>query len=307
MQRAFSKKNMPPMFGLLLTALLLFFIQNGELPYFLHVQPDTASLFQRPKPQTTTRHKNTVSAFYTCHKEVAAVNKVLQYFRATYPDSPVYMFNDAGLPFLKYLANQYNAHYRYYDQHAVMERHGNYWNTTDKAFRYIKDLIQTAVESMSDWVIILEDDTIVLQPIDTRALRYDQNGASVDYQRYAETFSWWKFVQNYIRVHYPTSKLYYGYNGRGGCVLRGAFLRSLAQNMTKIYEQVDAFRDLVLNHQKINSMPSDQVVTFITQVNGGTMGRYEHFGDSWTTNSLISYWTNDLHVLHGDKSAYLDH
>jgi hypothetical protein len=291
-------------FGLLFTTLLTFLFLHGEMPRFMHVKPDNIRLFQMPN-SLNIKQNNTLSAFYTCHNEIAAVNKVLHYFRASYPDSPVFMFNDAGLPFLRYLAKRYHVHYHYYRQHAVMEPHGNYWNTTDKAYRYIKDLIHTAVQTMSDWVVILEDDTIVLQPFDTKVLTYDQNGAPVDYVTHTETSSWWKIVQNYIRIHYPNSKLYYRYNGRGGCILRGAFLRSLAENMTKIYEQVDTFRDLTLNHQKSKSMPSDQVVTFITQVNGGTMGRYEHEGDVWPIQTWMSYWTNNLHVLHGDKTAYV--
>lgn len=304
MKRSFPTTYTSGLSLLLPTAFVICFIGHGEMPLFLHVKPEAARLFQKPIVFDI-QYNSTMSAFYTCHKEVAAVNKVLKFFRASYPSSPIYMFNDGGLPFLKLLAKRYKAHYHYYDQRSVMEPSGNYWNATDSAFRYIKDLIMTAVESKSDWVILLEDDSIVLQPIDTSDLKYDQNGGSVDYTKNAETSNWWKIVQKYIGDHYPNSTLYYFFNGCGGTVLSGPFLRSLAKNMTRIYEQVDTYRDLIMNHKGASkSFPSDSAVTFITQVNGGTVGHYEHFGHVWPLKTWTSYWTNDLHILHGDKTSY---
>lgn len=245
--------------------------------------------------------RENISAFYTCHDEIRSVNKVLSHFRKSYPRAPIYMFNDAGNSFLRHLSMRYKAKYHYYREHAVTVSRGNYWNSSDKAFRYVKDLIFTAVDSMSDWVILLEDDSMVLKPLHMEDLRYDMNGADVDFM--PQTY-WWDVIQTYIGNHTPGATLHSWYNGCGGTVFRGKFLRKLAMNLTLIYEQVEIFRDLSVTKFKSWNMPSDQVLSFIIQINNGSIGYYDHFADYNLVHTWYNFFFGETHIVHGDKSAY---
>ena len=102
-------------------------------------------------------------------------------FRKSYPDSAIYMFNDGGHHMLKYTARKYNARYFYHKTHRVITgATGTYWNSSHLTKIYIRDLLFVAVDSKSEWVIILEDDVIVLHPFDPTSLQWDLNGKNAD-------------------------------------------------------------------------------------------------------------------------------
>jgi len=252
-----------------------------------------------------TNHTASVSAFYTCHRQVTATDKVLRYFRRQYPRSSVYLFNDAGAPFVRYLARKYRAHYVYHPVHTVSTSAGKYWNSSDKAWVYVSDLLHTAVDSQSDWIILLEDDTLVLNRISTWDLHFDMNGVNPDRYQYGnEDFFWYRVVQKHIHDSNASYSVHWGYNGCGGTVFRGSFLRRLAANVTRLKQQVETFARLSLVQEGLKSMPSDQLLSFLVQINGGSMGTNQHYLEPWWGHALLSYASGDAEILHGDKSTY---
>lgn len=275
------------------TSELIYIIMLNMLPY-------------EPKQSIKTTTYQSVAAFYTCHDQVAATNKVLAYFRQQFPHAPIYLFNDAGNPFMRHLAKIYGAVYTYHPIHAVSVSRGNFWNSADRAWVYIEDLLATAVRSNTDWILLLEDDVLTLGQFDLNDIQFDMNGANPDkYYLFVENQFWYRTVQQYIKEQHPTYTLHYSYNGCGGTIFRGSFLRKLAENTTLVREQVNALARLAFEVEKLSSLASDQLLTFIIQINGGSVGTNQHYIEPWWTNSIPSYLSGHAHVLHGDKSTYV--
>jgi hypothetical protein len=283
--------------------LACFFINNFTSYILLSLLPPI------PTPNQNAGHSNSngnsIAAFYTCHNQIAATDKVLRYFRAHQPDSKIYLFNDAGSPFIRYLANKYHATYVHHSVHAVTTSFGNYWNSSERAWVYVRDLLNTAVASKSDWVILLEDDTLVMNSISTDDLRFDMNGVNPNRYQYGnEDFFWYRVVQKYIRQVNASYDTHWGYNGCGGTIFRGSFLRQMARNATLIRQQLDAFAKMALEDEGLKFMPSDQVLSFLIQINGGSMGTNEHYLEPWWGHAILNYLSGSAQILHGDKTSY---
>lgn len=290
-------------FLLILLALSCLLINHFTSYILLSLLPPILSKTQINHISTNQDHS--ISAFYTCHNQIAATDKVLSYFRKYHPHSEIYLFNDAGSLFIRYLAKKYGANYVHHHIHAVTTNSGNYWNSSEKAWVYVSDLLSTAVRSNSDWVILLEDDTLTIGPIDTQDLHFDMNGVNPNrYQHGNENFFWYRVVQKYISNVNATYPTHWGYNGCGGTVFRGSFLRKMAQNTTLVREQVEIFAKLALVEEGLKFMPSDQVLSFLIQINGGSMGTNEHYLEPWWGHAILYYLMGHVQIIHGDKTTY---
>ena len=115
---------------------------------------------------------------------------------------------------------------------------------------------------------------------------------------------WYRVVQKHIRDFNANYTLHWGYNGCGGMVFRGSFLCRLAENATRVRQQVETFARLSLGEEGLKSRPSNQLLPFLVQINGGSMGMNEHYMEPWWGHALLSYMAGDAENLHGDKSTY---
>lgn len=260
-------------------------------------------------PKAPTRSNTTnkfLAAFYPCYNHDFATERVLHAFRKSYPDSAVYMFNDGGHPMLRYVARKYDAKYFYHKTHRVHAgATGTYWSSSRLAKVYIQDLLFVAVDSKCDWVIILEDDVVVLRSFDPASLRWDLNGKNADFVMPFEAPGYWNTViQRYIEEHYPHVTTHPYYSANGGSVFRGAFLERLAGNMTNVHDQIDLYWRVASEGTGHFVFPSDQVLFFLVQINNGSIGTHYHYQDYWWPTNWILGPLGYVHVIHGDKSHY---
>jgi hypothetical protein len=149
--------------------------------------------------------------------------------------------------------------------------------------------------------VLLEDDVILLRQISVQDLRFDMNGVKPDWDGVNGVNEFWcTVVQKYVKDHYPNLTLHSFWSGCGGTVFRGSFLRSI--NFSKAQMQLDTLYELA-KKQKI-PLASDQVLTFIVQINGGSIGTNHHFTDAKWPISIPKYLLGYVDILHGDKSLY---
>ena len=283
---------------LLVISFLLYVIleyKNG-IPYFVMVNMIPSKIEQQ-----VAFMNHSVAAFYTCYKQVASANKVLSYFRKQYPTAPIHLFNDAGDPLIKYVSYKHGAKYTYQPNHTASIWIGNNFDSAENAWVYVKNLLVTARLSNSDWIVLLEDDVVFLRQITVQDLEFDMNGVKPDWDviNGVNEF-WYTVVQKYMKDHYPNVTLHTFWSGSGGTVFRGSFLRSI--DFSKARMQLDNLFELAKN-QKI-PLASDQILSFVVQINGGSIGTNRHFTDAKWPISIPKYLLGYVDILHGDKSLY---
>lgn len=239
----------------------------------------------------------TFSAFYPVYDQPFATDRVLRQFRSVYPDSPVYLFNDGGKKILKKVAEKYSAIYFYRPRHTSYFPVGTHWNSSLMSRRYVEDLVFTAKDSNSDWVIMLEDDVELLSNFDASELTYDVNGKNPDPISWSNKQTDWGRIQKFANMRGHAH-----YSASGGCAIRGSFLRSL--NVSKVHSDLDLLFQASKATNSSQILPSDLVLSFLVQANQGTLGTYQHYAYHWwpTNNFLVPM--GFVHVKHGDKSNY---
>ena len=242
---------------------------------------------------------HSIAAFYPCYNQPYATEQVLLMFRQSYPTAPIYMFNDGGLPILKYVASKYHAKYFHHKHRKSSDKTvlGTHWNSSLFAKPYIHDLIFTAKDSMCDWILLLEDDVFVLRPLWTAELICDIMGRNSD--------PWFKSTENNGVQRYLKSQNIqtHAFNsGNGGSVLRGSFLQSLS--ITSADHSVDLFFHLYCGNTTGCVVASDMIVFFMVQVHNGTACTYQHYAYNWWPTNWILEPLGYVHITHGDKQYY---
>lgn len=239
----------------------------------------------------------TFSAFYPVYDQPFATDRVLRQFRSVYPDSQVYLFNDGGIRILKKVAEKYNARYFYRPRHTSYFPVGTHWNSSLMSRRYVEDLIFTAKDSNSDWVIMLEDDVELISNFDASELAYDVNGKNPDPISLFPQHTDWERIQKFANMRGHAH-----YSASGGCAIRGSFLRSL--NISKVHSDLDLLFQASKTTNSSQILPSDLVLSFLVQANLGTLGTYQHYAYHWWPTNYILVPIGFVHVKHGDKSNY---
>jgi len=217
--------------------------------------------------------------------------KVLDRVRIFYPDMRIVMYNDGGNRYLEQIAVNYGAEY-YYGRKSSTRVTALYFRCVDHAKEFFQRILEvTKLGTGDDWIILLEDDVNVLKRIDTRGLKYDLNG--VYDLNHLNPFIV-RVIESVTR-----KKMHQDFFGcAGGCILRGEFLR----NITRL----DRWKGMIdMLHGADLDIGSDQMISFLTYMHGGSLGQYHGYSDTtWWEYIFWRRWTDSIEVLHGDKSSY---
>jgi hypothetical protein len=264
-----------------------------------------------------------LAAFYQCHRNKRAFTHSLASFRRHYPhvkaieestnekvvshfveSNYLYIINNGGDTELKEIAKSYYSNYYEYS---------NKFNTRilvctsstpkELAIKYlstwllrINDCLKIVPPSCK-FLLNLEDDVFVMNSVTIDDLKYDINGCNTNAVFISNR------INEYIIECNPSmrwKKIFYG--GCGGCIFRVDFFRSVLGDEEKVRKYLELFCDL--GGLETEQFASDAVISFITYINGGTIGQFPGFCETHHANYFERQNNNSIEVLHQFKSFY---
>ena len=237
-----------------------------------------------------------ICAFYQCHKQPKSTIATLASFRKVYPTSSVYLFCDAGDD-MSHIASHFNCRYEY-----ITDRTGNgttlYFLSKERFTSYVKRLLFAAQNSKEDFLMILEDDTILHNKI--RRLKFDWNciksnhhysGGGVTSLLKTRNSS----IPGYIRNMY--------FAGWGGVVLNRNFFVEHFSNEKELLAAIDLLSPYI-QKQWNGALPMDAILTALILYFGGTVGWYPGFSEVQYWRYKFRPFLGRIDVVHNDKSLY---
>jgi hypothetical protein len=177
--------------------------------------------------------------------------------------------------------------YQYIERSSVQD--ALYFNTLDTMAQFIQRIIDTAVRSQSEWILLLEDDVWLYKPIKFTSLAFDLVGPCG-----------WP-VQDELRAALthirPDIYIPHVYQGCGGSVVRSSIFRQLDERPEEWRAWVETIRS-----QYMNILASDQLVAALVLLMNGTMSGDPNFVEVATEGAKDKL--DEIAVLHRQKSLY---
>lgn len=242
-----------------------------------------------------------MSAYYqTSGKHQAAIHLVLMLFRRSYPYAPLTLFYDgsgAELEFMQTVAHTYAANLSYtkVGAHPQGPFKGTFFKV-ENAKEYVQRIHDAAAYGAT-WLMLLEDDAWVCQPVQLERLHYDMNGVCQPMGPPLAPFLRPLFGEERTRC----------YGGAGGTVLRTSRLLLLPKtthhNATGL-SPVGAFLDALFEKATTTTnatreyLASDVILSAVVIHAGGTIGRMYGYADGMRDQ------TKPLIVRHQMKQLY---
>jgi len=237
-----------------------------------------------------------IAAFYQCYKQSRAFLHAVDTYRHVYPTETLFIINDEGDESFDAIAKLYGAVYSYRPSigHLCWS---NRAGPTDPSI-IKKPLgwllrIQEALQVIREpYFMFLEDDVWVQKQTALSSLEFDLNGCN-PHELLVPS------VQAYLRERNPILKesiLYIG--GCGGCILRSEFFRRILADPAQIE------KDLVQYYQLGGIIASDQIISYLTYLYGGTLGLFTGFSESWQPSYKQRQAEGTIEVLHQYKELY---
>ncbi len=233
-----------------------------------------------------------LAAFYQCYKQRKALNFALTNFRKHYPYQKCHLICDGGLDFSKE-AEVYSCSYTY-DQKVETNQNLTF-NTLNACVRYLERFFSAIREMEEDYVLILEDDVVVLGEVDLSQLKSQVNGCNKQ-----------EFLSSNIAsdlylsgVALPSDRGYY-YGACGGSILDIEFYKKALKDESSIRQTVEKFCSLSPTTQ----WASDTILSYICYKNGGTIEQYDGFCETWYPDAQTQLSSGRVKVLHQYKNLY---
>lgn len=231
-----------------------------------------------------------IGFFYQCYKQPLACKHAIASIRKFYKDAPIFLFNDGGDPSHEEIAKSFqNVYYEYCEKESSTED-GNYPDSTFRSNMYFKRLLKALNYTNIDFMLMMEDDVHILKPIDISSLKSDLNGGhNMPHGDKVNNYTkWWK--NNKEQLH----------SGFGGTIMRTDFFRKVLSD-PNIYNHLDIF----FKELRPGPVGNDFLLTFITYVYEGTVGKYPGLCEkNWADYSKRSS-ENSIDVLHQVKDYYI--
>jgi signal peptidase I len=230
---------------------------------------------------------NDITAYYQCYKNKKALIYVLDSFKKKYPDSNIILVNDGGDDF-EDIANHYKCDY-FYEKKSQTTKNALYF-TENSIFDYINNIRKHILTINTPYVILLEDDVVVVKKITMNDLKYDINGCNHSTRIEDSVFNLIK------KENIELIDRFYG--GCGGCILNTNFFKKVFHNKEKLKLDLNEF---ILNSK---TYASDYILSYLCLRNNGTIGQYPGFCETWHQDYQNRILNNSIEVLHQFKNLY---
>jgi len=232
----------------------------------------------------------TIAGFYQCYKEKKAFTHAIEAYRKNYPIENLYIVNDNGDESLKEIADKYNANYHYkYSNTGYTnwdDRLDEGISILEKPLEWLSRLYDALLTFTEEFFIILEDDVYVINKVNTDDLQYDINGCNNG-----------GFISPIIEYIYTVNlnlidKPIIGNGAFGGTILRTSFFK-------KILENKEDIKNHLINYYNLNGVISqDQIVTFLTYIYNGTIGKLSGYTQFSDDDYIEKYNSNKIDIMH---------
>ena len=240
------------------------------------------------------KHYPTIGAFIQCFKQPVSTIETIRTFRSVYPDASLFVVSDGGYHY-DGLAKRFGAQYKHLDR--IGKDIGIVSSNRDVMVSWLTRLIDAARQMTEDYVIILEDDVRIIKPVSR--LGFDLNGINPELGIGKKMTS--ELKRRGAQIAKGCEDFYYG--GCGGSVISREFLvgRIGSLDLHQAVRDLEPFLD---DHLK-NHYVSDYWLSVLTLLQGGTMGDYEGFAETWHIGYIIrKQVTHTIETLHFDKSLH---
>jgi hypothetical protein len=221
-----------------------------------------------------------IGAFYQCYQNPVNFLRSVKSYREYYPDAGLIVHSDGGNDYSR-ICQRYNASYIHHQR--IEDKAGNLvYTSVDPILRYLNRLWYSFEALNEPFTIILEDDVRILRH-HTSPFLFDINGCNRQ-----------ELLPETMRAYLPNQEHFYG--ACGGCVLRKSFFTSIP--LTRVEGLMRSIR--------MSYYASDQCLTFITRLYGGTIGDYPEFAEEWYPTIDQLKKENKVSFLHSYKTDYKD-
>lgn len=233
-----------------------------------------------------------IGGYYQAYNKPKCVDFVLNHFRNQYPDSDVVLISDGGDDFTS-LASKYNCNYFYEDNlsgdKSIKSKGlaGFYFHSPEVLVNYVLRMSKHLNLIKQDYFIILEDDVVVLNK--SKDLKYDINGSNPT-ESLPESVC--MDLKQIPRISYGAC---------GGCILNTNFFKNILRqsNLKQIEDQIRQYCNLTTER-----WASDAILSYICLANGGTIGDWDGFGETWESDIVERINKNEVEILHQYKNFY---
>ena len=231
-----------------------------------------------------------VDAIHFTHRQPFAAHKAQESFQQSYPKSLILTVIDlGGAETEKFNFSEKVTVIR--SEKRLSERKNGFYLSASQLRKFIGYYMQASeMRSHSEWLFVLEDDVKVIKPVDN--LQYDLNGSVCEH------------FNNNIRkrIIFDTRFRYlkYRHNFYGGC--GGSFVsKRIIQKFS-----VEKWVTKLEKYSDLTSLGSDQVLSLMTILAGGTIGPYAGFVEPWHHDFQEKTQTGLVTTLHRYKDLYVE-
>jgi hypothetical protein len=230
-----------------------------------------------------------LSFFYQCYKQPLACRHAIESIRKFYKDAPIFLFNDGGDPVHETIAKSFNNVYYEYCERESTAENGNYPDSTFSTKIYFGRILKALKLTTTDFMLLMEDDVIILKTIDTSSIISDLNGG--------HNMSHGDKINNYTKWWRNNVELLH--SGFGGTIMRNEFFRNILTD-----PGLSAHLDEFFTRLRPGHAGNDLLLTFITYVYGGKVGRYNGLCEKNWPEYTKRITEGTIEVLHPCKEYY---
>jgi len=233
-----------------------------------------------------------IAAFYQCYKQRKALRFVLENFRKHYSNEACYLICDGGFDYTEE-AREFNCDY-HYDEKVETNQNLTFLSSF-ACTKFIKRFFEAISRIDADYIILLEDDVILLNPIDLNLLSSHINGCNKNEFLHQNIYR--KLKSEGIT---PPSDQGFYYGACGGSILDVKFFK----NCLKDYESIEHVVNEYCNLTPKEKWASDAILSYICYKNGGSISQYDGFCETWYPDAQLLLSTGKVKVLHQYKNLY---
>jgi GR25 family glycosyltransferase involved in LPS biosynthesis len=260
-------------------------LMNGYSDTYLRTDYPYPLLAWKPTPKPIVIHKQTLSAYYQCYKNPKSFLRVMNAFQTHYPNSTIVVSNDGGDDYSSYCASitSNTVHYSYYPKTRPPSKQLAY-RTVEPLLDFLSRLWQSFPLYKESHIVLLEDDVHILRR-HTLPFEHTINGMNPAYELP-------KAMKDVLIEKGYKGHFYLG--GCGGCVISKTFYERIP------FSEVES----LLRKVTVPVYASDVALVFLALYYGGSINKYDEFGEMFYPNIQSLLVENKLAFLHQYKLDY---